>query len=82
MNRTTEYPPAPPRRPSEQQDVENETYVVTPLGVLAAVLNPEDARRAIDALELHMRRHYGATPGIVVDGDAMLFAALHKETEQ
>lgn len=58
-----------------------ETYRATPLGVLMTVLPEEAARAAIDALELHMRRHYGETPGIVLDCSEMRFVSLVKAHE-
>lgn len=57
-------------------DDENEVYRATPLGVLVSVLPEADARRAWDALELHIRRHYGPVGGIVVHGDAAGFTKL------
>jgi len=58
--------------------VSEEIYVASPLGVLTTVLGVEEARRAIDALELHMRRHYGETPGIVLDCSELRFVELAK----
>lgn len=57
----------------------HEKYSATPLGVLLTVLDEKSATIAIDALELHMRRFYGPTPGIVIDKGVMFFASLGSE---
>lgn len=54
-------------------------YVATPLGILTTILGDKEAKQAIDALELHMRRFYGPTPGIVLDGNSMFFVKLASE---
>jgi hypothetical protein len=56
----------------------NGTYHATPLLIIGMAIGEDQAQRAIDALELHMRRHYGPMPGIVLDGQ-LKFVRLEKQ---
>ncbi len=55
-------------------------HELTPHDVIAANLGPDVARMALDALELHMRRHLlptGTMLGtIAFDGDEFVFLAI------
>lgn len=51
----------------------NETYRITPKGVLSLVLGTADCQKAADALELHIRRHNKA---IYVEDNRLTFVDL------
>lgn len=56
---------------------DDEKYVLTPLGLLTSIgVEEREAKRILDAVELHLRRHYGAPSAIVFDGEGFTFARL------
>ena len=55
-----------------------ETYRITPLGLLCHTLGDEDGKRAFDALDLYCRRH-GC--GIAINKNALLFVELEPVPE-
>lgn len=57
----------------------DESYVPTPLGIAVTVVPESFARAVIDAIALHMRRHYGATPGIVLEDGQLRFVRLERQ---
>lgn len=54
----------------------NERYEMTPLGLLTLDMPEPMAKKAIDRLTLHMLRHYGPVPGIVLENGQLLFVRL------
>ncbi len=56
----------------------NEIYITTPLGIAVAVAPESFARAVIDAIALHMMRHYGPTPGIVLEDGQLRFVRLER----
>lgn len=54
----------------------DEVYTISPYGLIAMEIGTEAARRVIDRLELHLRRHYGSPAGIVLDDGELFFCKL------
>ena len=57
-----------------------EIFEITPLGLLASIMNESDASAAADALTLYMIRNAkpGHFMGIVADGGFLNFVQVHK----
>lgn len=59
----------------------NENYRLTPYGLLSTVVEAKTAQRCINAIELHLRRHYGPCGALVVDTErgCMSFERLERK---
>lgn len=66
---------------STTADTDNDTYTLTPYGLLGQVLNDPEATTAIDTLTLYMLRHAkpGHFLGLVADGGHLAFVQVCKE---
>ena len=64
-------------------DTDEETYTITPYGLLGRVIDDDSAQAAVDALTLYMLRHAkpGHVMGIVVDGGNLAFVQVFKGEE-
>ena len=60
---------------------DDEQYALTPFGLLSIDIGEWHARRAVDAIELYLRRHYGAPSAIVWDGEQLVFSRLTDDAE-
>lgn len=60
--------------------IHDEKYVLTPFAVAAMAIGDQPAQAALDAMELHMRRHYNTEglPAIILDNGKLLFATIQK----
>jgi len=60
-----------------------ETYTITPYGLLGRVIDDDSAKAAVDALTLYMLRHAkpGHVMGIVADGGHLSFVQVCKGEE-
>ena len=56
-------------------------YTITPFGLLSIDIGEWQARRAVDAIEAHLRRHYGTPRAVVWDGERLPFSRLAKDAE-
>ena len=56
--------------------MDKKSYEITPLGLLMIDMPESMAKQAIDRLTLHMLRHYGPVPGIVLEDGQLLFVRL------
>lgn len=61
-------------------DTDEETYTITPYGLLGRVIDDDSAQAAVDALTLYMLRHAkpGHVMGIVADGGHLSFVQVCK----
>ena len=61
-------------------DTDEETYTITPYGLLGRVIDDDSAQAAVDALTLYMLRHAkpGHVMGIVADGGHLAFVQVCK----
>jgi len=57
---------------------ETGAYRLTPFGLLSMELGDEAARRAIDRIEMHLRRHYGVPSAIALTPEGMIFTRLEQ----
>lgn len=64
-------------------DTDEETYTITPYGLLGRVIDDDSAQAAVDALTLYMLRHAkpGHVMGIVADGGHLSFVQVCKGEE-
>ena len=65
---------------STTADTDEETYTITPYGLLGRVIDDDSAQAAVDALTLYMLRHAkpGHVMGIVADGGHLSFVQVCK----
>jgi len=62
---------------TDGQSDENESYTLTPFGLIAMEIGEASARRVTDRLELYLRRHHDTPSAVVLTEDGeMVFAAL------
>lgn len=61
-------------------DTDEETYTITPYGLLGRVIDDDSAQAAVDTLTLYMLRHAkpGHVMGIVADGGHLSFVQVCK----
>lgn len=61
-------------------DTDEETYTITPYGLLGRVIDDDSAQAAVNTLTLYMLRHAkpGHVIGIVVDGGHLAFVQVCK----
>ena len=61
-------------------DTDEETYTITPYGLLGRVIDDDSAQAAVDALTLYMLRHAkpGHFLGLIADGGHLSFVQVCK----
>lgn len=64
-------------------DTDEETYTITPYGLLGRVIDDDSAQAAVDALTLYMLRHAkpGHFLGLIADGGNLAFVQVFKGEE-
>ena len=64
-------------------DTDEETYTITPYGLLGRVIDDDSAQAAVDALTLYMLRHAkpGHFLGLIADGGHLSFVQVCKGEE-
>lgn len=58
-----------------------ETYAITPYGLLSMQIGEAAARQAIDTIELYLRRHHGVPSGVILTEDGFIFSRLAEGKE-
>ena len=64
-------------------DTDEETYTITPYGLLGRVIDDDSAKAAVDTLTLYMLRHAkpGHFLGLIADGGHLSFVQVCKGEE-